>query len=195
MIRIIPCCSAGKESTCSAGELGSIPGLRRPPGEGKGYPLQYSGLKNSMDTVHWVTKSQTWMSNLGFLDISVGKESACNTGEPSLIPGSGRSAGEAIGYSLQYCWAFLIAHLVKNLPAVQEIWVGKIPWRKERLPIPVFWPWKFHGLYSPWGCKELDMTEWLSLTPILIAQAIHLILKKEEWWEALDSSRASALYL
>ena len=42
-------------------------------------------------------------------------------------------------------------------------WVGKIPWKTERLPIPVFWSGEFHGLYSPWGCKELDMTEWLSL--------------------------------
>ena len=38
-------------------------------------------------------------------------------------------------------------------------WVGKIPWRRERLPTPVFWPVEFHGLYSPWGRKELDMTE------------------------------------
>ena len=42
-------------------------------------------------------------------------------------------------------------------------WVGKIPWRRERLPIPVFWPGEFHGLYSPWDCKESDMTEQLSL--------------------------------
>ena len=42
-------------------------------------------------------------------------------------------------------------------------WVGKIPWRRDRLPTPVFWPGKFHGLYSPWGCKESDMTERLSL--------------------------------
>jgi len=41
--------------------------------------------------------------------------------------------------------------------------VGKIPWRRERLPTPVFWPGEFHGLYSPWGCKELDTTERLSL--------------------------------
>ena len=55
-----PCGSAGKESTCNAGDLGSIPDLGRPPGEGKGYPLQYSGLENSMDcTVYEVTKSQT----------------------------------------------------------------------------------------------------------------------------------------
>ena len=43
-----PCGSAGKESACNAGALGSIPGLGRSPGEGKGYPLQYSGLENSM---------------------------------------------------------------------------------------------------------------------------------------------------
>ena len=55
-----PCDPAGKESTCNAGNLGSIPRLGRSPGEGKGYPLQYSGLENSMDfIVHGVMKSQT----------------------------------------------------------------------------------------------------------------------------------------
>ena len=59
-----PDSSVGKESTCSAGDLGSIPGLGRSPGEGKGYPLQYSGLENSMDCiVHGVARSQTWPSN------------------------------------------------------------------------------------------------------------------------------------
>ena len=38
-------------------------------------------------------------------------------------------------------------------------WFGKIPWRRERLPTPVFWPREFHGLYNPWDLKELDMTE------------------------------------
>ena len=57
----------GKESTCSAENPGSIPGLGRSPGEGKGYPLQYSGLENSMDCiVHGVTKSQTQLSNFHF---------------------------------------------------------------------------------------------------------------------------------
>ena len=52
-----PCGSASKESACNAGDLGSIPGLGRSPGEGKGYPHQYSGLENSMDcTVHGVAK-------------------------------------------------------------------------------------------------------------------------------------------
>ena len=53
-----PCGSAGKESASNAGDLGSVPGLGRPPGEGKGYPLQYYGLENSMDCiVHGVAES------------------------------------------------------------------------------------------------------------------------------------------
>ena len=56
--------SAGKESACNAGDLGSIPGLRRSPGEGKGYPLQCSGLENPMGSiVHGVTKSRTRLSD------------------------------------------------------------------------------------------------------------------------------------
>ena len=58
-----------------------------------------------------------------FPDSSVGKESACNTGDPSLIPWSGRYAGEGIGYPLQYSWASLVAQLGKNPPAMQETWI------------------------------------------------------------------------
>ena len=62
-----PCGSAGKESSCNAGDLGSILGLGKSPGEGKGYPLQYSGLENSMDCiVHEVEKSWTQLSNFHF---------------------------------------------------------------------------------------------------------------------------------
>ena len=57
---------------------------------------------------------------MGFSDSSVGKESACNAGDPGWIPGLGRSAGEGIGYPLQYSWASLVAQLVMNLPAMQE---------------------------------------------------------------------------
>ena len=65
VIRGFPGGSAGKESTCNAGDLGSVPGLGRSPGEGQGYPLQYSCLENPMDrgaqwaTVHGVTESDT----------------------------------------------------------------------------------------------------------------------------------------
>jgi len=57
-----------------------------------------------------------------------------------------------------------VAQLVKNLPAIKNPWVGKIPWRRERVPTPVFWPGEFLGLYSSRGCKELDTTEGLSLS-------------------------------
>ena len=62
-----PCGSAGKESACHAGDLGWIPGLGRSPGEGKGYPFQYSGLENSIDCiVHGVSKSWTRRKDFHF---------------------------------------------------------------------------------------------------------------------------------
>ena len=71
---------------------------------------------------------------------------------PGSIPGLGRSPGEGIGYPLQYSWASLVALVVKNLPTMWEtlfdLWVGKIPWRRKRLPIPIFWPGESHGLQS-----------------------------------------------
>ena len=60
---------------------------------------------------------------MGFPDSSVGKQSIYNAGDPGLIPGSGRSPGEGIGYPLQYSWASLVVQLVKNLPAMWETWV------------------------------------------------------------------------
>ena len=66
--------------------------------------------------------------NRGFPNSSVGKESACNAGDPSSIPGSGRSPGEGKSYSLQYSWASLVFQLVKNPPAMQETWVRSLGW-------------------------------------------------------------------
>ena len=63
-----------------------------------------------------------------FPDSSVGKEAAWNSGDPGSIPGSGRSAGEGIGYPLQYSWASLVAQLVKNPPAMRETWVWSLGW-------------------------------------------------------------------
>ena len=64
-------------------------------------------------------------------------------------------------------WASSVAQLVKNPPAMWETWVQYLDWedtwRRERQPTPVFWPGEFHVLYSPWGHKELDTTEQLSL--------------------------------
>ena len=65
---------------------------------------------------------------MGFPDSSVGKESACNAGDSSSIPELGRSAGEEIGYPLQYSWASLVAQLIKNPPAMWETWVQSLGW-------------------------------------------------------------------
>ena len=101
---------------------------------------------------------------------SVGKESTCNAGDPSLIPGSGRSTVEGIGYPLQYSWASLVAQLVKNPPARRETWVqdlgstpglGRSLEKEKAPPTPVFWAGEFHGLVYG-GHKELDTTEQLS---------------------------------
>ena len=64
----------------------------------------------------------------GFPGSSTGKESMCNAGDPSLIPGFGRSPGEGICYRLQYSWASLVTQLVKNLPAIWETWVWALGW-------------------------------------------------------------------
>ena len=66
--------------------------------------------------------------SLGFHDSSVGKESACNAGNPGLIPGSGRSTGEGIGYPLQYSWVSLVTKVVKNPSAMWETWVRSSGW-------------------------------------------------------------------
>ena len=65
---------------------------------------------------------------MGFPNSSIGKESACNAGDPGLIPGSGKSAGEGIGYLLQFSWISLVAQLIKNPPAMQETWVQSLGW-------------------------------------------------------------------
>ena len=66
----------------------------------------------------------------GFPGSSAGKESTCNAGDSGLIPGSGRSPGEGIGYPLQYSWASLVAQTVKNPPAMRETWVRSLGWEE-----------------------------------------------------------------
>ena len=81
----LPCGSAGKESACNAGRLDLIPGLGRSPGEGNSYPLQYSGLENSMDcVVPGVTKSRTRLSDFQFVEwVLVGDN--FSSPQPSLL--------------------------------------------------------------------------------------------------------------
>ena len=70
----------------------------------------------------------TKVNSRGFPDSSAGKESICNPGDPDLIPGLGRSPGKGIGYPLQYSWAFQLAQMVKNSPAMQKTWARSLGW-------------------------------------------------------------------
>ena len=128
--------SDGKVSAYNAGDLGSIPGSGRSPGEGNGNPLllgKSHGWRSLVGYSPWGRKESDTTEQLhfippypipwGFPGSSAGKESACNAGDPGSIPGSGRSPGEGIGYPLQYSWASLLAQMVRNLPAMQETWV------------------------------------------------------------------------
>ena len=96
------CGSDGKESTCHAEDLGLNPGLGRSLGERKGYPLQYSGLENSMDCHKESDMTKRLSFHLyiikGFPGGSDGK--ACNVGDLGSIPGLGRSPGEGNGNPL-----------------------------------------------------------------------------------------------
>ena len=74
------------------------------------------------------THIQSYCIYKGLPDSSVGKESACNAGDPSLIPGSGRSAGKEIGHPLEHSWASLVAQLVKHPTAMWETWVRSLGW-------------------------------------------------------------------
>ena len=100
---------------------------------------------------------------------SVGKEFACNAGDPGSTTGSGRSPGEGTGYPPQYSWASLVAQLIKNPPAIWETWIWSLGWEdplekgKATHSSILTWriPWN-----SPWGCKESDTTERLSLSRV-----------------------------
>ena len=93
---------------------------------------------------------------------SAGKESTCNAGDPSSIPGLGRSPEEGIGYPPQYSWASLVAQLVKNPHAIWETWVQSLGWedplKKGKATHSSILAWR-----SPWGHKELDTSKRLSL--------------------------------
>ena len=100
------------------------------------------------------------ISPRAFPDSSFGKESTCNAGDPSSIPGLERSAGERVGYPLQSSWASLVAQLGKNLPAMRETWVQSLGWEdplkmgKATNSSILAWriPWT-----SPWSRKGSDM--------------------------------------
>ena len=101
---------------------------------------------------------------------SAGKESACNAGDPSSIPGSGSCPGKAcllIGYPLLFSWASLVAQMIKNLPAMRETQIqplGQEDTLEKGMAIHSSIGQRSLESYSPWSHKESDTTEQLTHT-------------------------------
>ena len=83
----------------------------------------YKDERKTKQNCNIILQSSACVYIWGFPHSSDGEESACNAGDPSSIPGLGRSPGEGIEYPIRYSWTSLVAQLVKTLPAVWEIWI------------------------------------------------------------------------
>ena len=118
---------------------------------------------------------------MGFPHSSVGKEPACSAGDPSWISGSGRSSGEAIDYPLQYSWASLVAQLVKNLPAMWEIWVQSLGWEdhldKGKATHSSILAWRIPWTVYSMGLQRVGHN-WATFT-FMEAEAYFLQTRKE----------------
>ena len=119
----------------------------------------------------WGHEKEKWINYSRFPTSSVGKESTCNAGDPGSIPRSGRSAGEGIGYSLQYSWTSLVAQLVKNPPTMRETWVWSLGWEnaleKGKATHSGILAWRIPWTSVHRGRKESDMTERLLVCSLL----------------------------
>ena len=127
---------------------------------------------------------------MGFPDSSAGKESACNVGDPGLIPGSGRSPGEGLGYPLQYSWASLVTQTIKNLPAMQEIWVWSLGWEDPleegmaHRPSILFWriPWT----EEPGGLQSMRSQrvghDWKTEHTNAHISGVYMPVPISRWW-------------
>ena len=145
------------------------------------------------EAVKMFLKSIWDLIKTGYLGSSADKESICNAEDSSLSPGSVRSPGEGISYPLLYSWASLVTQRVKNLPAMWETWVRSLGWEGSleegmathasilawRIPRDRGACWGS----SPWGSKELDMTEWLST-------AYHRLSRDTLWYRWSQSGCA-----
>ena len=120
-------------------------------------PLLFTAQEADFPEVSVCLKNQSWTG--GFPGSSAGKESACNAGDPCLIPGSGRSPGEGKGYPLQYSWVSLVAQLVKNLPEMQETPVRSLGWgdplEKGKVTHSSILAWRIPWTVYSWGCKTI----------------------------------------
>ena len=156
--------SVGKESGCSEGDPGSVPGLGRSPGEGNGNPLQYSSLENPLgrgacrlqsmgsqeSDMTWQLNHQTTTTKVQYLFWGL---------FPNVLY-------EEAEFTIKYD-----SSILQRRPGFDP-WVRKI-WRREWQSIPVFLPGEFHGQSSPvgyslWDHKESDMTDQLTLLQPLV---------------------------
>ena len=154
--------------------------------------IPYIGIPHNVafdQRVHLTAKAVTHIHETYWASphSSVGKESTCNAGDPSSILGSGIFPEEEIGHPLQYSWASLVAQLLSSHLQCRrpgfDPWVWKIPWQREVLPTPVFWPGEFQGLYSPWGHKESDTTEQLFYSSYITGLIVYYIIQKLLFWQ------------
>ena len=118
---------------------------------------------------------------------SIGKESACNAGDASSIPGSGRSPGEGIGYRLQYTRASLVAQLVKNLPAMQETWVQSLGWEdaleKRKATHSSLLSWRIQRTVHGVAKSRTRLHECTHQAPLFMG------FSRQEYWSGLPSAR------
>ena len=121
--------------------------------------LRIMALFHISASLFYIQFNRRW----GFPGSSSDKESACNAGDPSLIPGSGRSTEEGTGYSFQYSWASQVAQLVKSLPVIWETWVRSLGW-EDPLEESMATHSSILAWRIPWSYKESDTAEWLSLS-------------------------------
>ena len=144
-----PYSSAGKESACSVGYLDSIPGLGGSPEEGKGYPLQYSGLENFIDCIKEISPGCSLEGMMLKLKLQ--------------YFGHLMRRVDSLEKRLPWWLRWFSICLQRRRPGFDS-WVGKIPWRRKWQSTPGLLPGKSHGQrsligYSPWGRKKSDMTE------------------------------------
>ena len=135
--------------------------------------------------------SYSWIT--GFSGSSAGKESACNAGDPSLIPRSGGYPGEGTGYLLQYSWASPVAQTVKNPPAMWVTWVQSLGWEdplEEGMAThSSILAWRIHMDRGAWQA-ELLLSVWETVLSLVLALGRYWMLNHRppsyhEMWAAL----------
>ena len=110
---------------------------------------------------------------------------AMQAGDPDSIPGSGRSAGEGIGYLLQYSWAYLVAQLVRNLLAMQETWVWPLGWEDRLEKGTAGYPLQYSGLEKSMTYKSMGLQRvrhnWATFSLHIGKFTIYLVLTYYLW--------------